>query len=486
MGLPIQRESDGGVAPQGTNAASTAAPAASGGGQPLPEGLRSRMEGVFGAGLSAVRVHEGSRAENVGARAYTQGTDIHFAPGQYDPESKRGQELIGHELAHVVQQSHGRVQPTKQAGDMAINDSSGFEREADELGAKAAAAPAGGVSGGADRSAPDSASARSPAAIQASRGQTAQLQGPTEAEKKQAATLTKELQGLIDQAKWKEIRKTAYPKESKAGIARAKERKDGKRPDLTGLGQIKTLEHFAAAIKALQAGWAKLTPDARTTAVGKALDDELDAQKIPKLLQVKTVKTEFKGSFQAGLWRFNLSEDLVNRTPLSDADAAELCNTGLHEARHAEQAFLSARYAAGPPDNKNAAQIAAEQGIPQDPIAKAAVAQKFDNTTDPTVAALGKQMHKANVTDGDKNQRISDDDYLPEMATMRDAAKLALQALTAAITAQTLANATTKRDELKKAIAEVERRYTLYRNIPYEADAHEVGDAAEQAFKGWP
>lgn len=36
------------------------------------------------------------------------------------------------------------------------------------------------------------------------------------------------------------------------------------------------------------------------------------------------------------------------------------------------------------------------------------------------------------------------------------------------------------------AIAEVERRYTLYRNIPYEADAHEVGDAAEQAFEGWP
>ena len=44
----------------------------------------------------------------------------------------------------------------------------------------------------------------------------------------------------------------------------------------------------------------------------------------------------------------------------------------------------------------------------------------------------------------------------------------------------------TMRDELKAAIVEVERRYTLYRNIPYEADAHEVGDAAEQAFKGWP
>jgi hypothetical protein len=451
----------------------------------LPDALRGRMERVFGAPLSAVRVHEGPQAEHVGARAYTQGTDIHFAPGQYDPGSKHGQELIGHELAHVVQQAHGGVQPTTQAGGLAVNDSSSLEREADELGARAGSAPAGGGEHGASGAPGAAIGAQAAPAVQTSRGHTAQLQGPTDAQKQQAATLITELQALIDHAVWKEIRKTAYPKESKAGIERAKERKDSKRPDLTGLGQIKSLEHFAAAIKALQGGWAAQSPDERTKAVGKALDDELDAQKIPKLLEVKRIKTEFKGSFQASLWRFNLSEDLVKQSPLSDADAAELCNTGLHEARHAEQAFLAARYAAGPPDNKNAAQISAEQSIPQDPVAKAAVAQKFDGKTDPAVAALGKQMYKANVTDGAKNQHISDDDYLKEMGDKREESRLALEALKAAITTQTLAKATTKRDELKAAVAEVERRYTLYRNIPYEADAHEVGDAAEQAFKGW-
>lgn len=76
--------------------------------------------------------------------------------------------------------------------------------------------------------------------------------------------------------------------------------------------------------------------------------------------------------------------------------------------------------------------------------------------------------------------------YLTEMKQKRDEAKAALAALKAKADAGTIAAATTKRDELKAAIAEVERRYTLYRNIPYEADAHEVGDAAEQAFKGWP
>ena len=484
MALPIQRKSDGSAtSPLASDPSASPSPAS--GGQPLPGGLRGRMEPVFGADLSGVRIHQGAQAENAGALAYTQGTDIHFAPGQYDPESKRGQELIGHELAHVVQQSRGGVQPTTQTGGMAVNDSSALEHEADQLGAKAAAAPAQGAEHR-EGQAVVATSTHAPAPIQASHGNAAQLKGPTDAEKQQAATLTKELQALIDGAVWKEIRKTAYPRESKAGIARAKERKEGKRPDLTGLGKIKTLEHFAAAIKGVQAGWAKLSPDDRAKAIGKAIDDELDAQKIPKLLEVKKIKTEFKGSFSPLFWRFNISEELVNRSPLGDSDAAELCNTGLHEARHAEQHFLSARYSAGPPNNKDAAAIAAEQGIPEDPVAKAAVAQKFDNKTDAAVSALGKEMYKANVTDGAKNQQISNDDYLSEMADARKEATLALQALKAKITSQTIAAATTKRDELKAAIAEVERRYTLYRNIPYEADAHEVGDAAEQAFKGWP
>ena len=45
----------------------------------------------------------------IGAQAYTTGSDIHFAPGQYDPHSPAGQEVLGHELWHVVQQKEGRV-----------------------------------------------------------------------------------------------------------------------------------------------------------------------------------------------------------------------------------------------------------------------------------------------------------------------------------------------------------------------------------------
>jgi outer membrane protein OmpA-like peptidoglycan-associated protein len=104
----------------------------------MPEEVRAKMEAAFGVDFSPVRIHEGPHAEAVGALAYTRGTDIHFAPAQYQPTSRRGQELLGHELMHVVQQSQGRVRATAQAKGVAINDDVSLEREADEIGARAA------------------------------------------------------------------------------------------------------------------------------------------------------------------------------------------------------------------------------------------------------------------------------------------------------------------------------------------------------------
>jgi hypothetical protein len=110
-----------------------------GGGAPLPAPVQAKMEHAFDADLSSVRVHEGSEAGALGAQAFAQGTDIHFAPGHYDPGSTAGQELIGHELAHVVQQSQGRVTSGRQnKGGAAVNDDPSLEREADEMGARAA------------------------------------------------------------------------------------------------------------------------------------------------------------------------------------------------------------------------------------------------------------------------------------------------------------------------------------------------------------
>lgn len=105
----------------------------------IPDAVKQRMEESFGTDFSSVRVHPDSgKAPEVGALAYTQGTDIHFAPGQFNPGTSAGQQLLGHELTHVVQQAEGRVSPTTEIGGMAVNDAAALESEADALGKLAA------------------------------------------------------------------------------------------------------------------------------------------------------------------------------------------------------------------------------------------------------------------------------------------------------------------------------------------------------------
>ena len=96
--------------------AEAAAAAVASGGQPLSTGLRAYFEPRFGHGFSNVRVHDhvraGVAARAIGARAYTLGRDIAFAPGAWAPASEGGRRLIAHELAHVVQQGSGRETPS--------------------------------------------------------------------------------------------------------------------------------------------------------------------------------------------------------------------------------------------------------------------------------------------------------------------------------------------------------------------------------------
>lgn len=78
------------------------------GGEPLHEPLRRSMEAVMGADFSAVRVHTGSQSSDlnaeVGAQAFTLGSDIFIGAGAPQLESDAGLELLGHELTHTIQQ----------------------------------------------------------------------------------------------------------------------------------------------------------------------------------------------------------------------------------------------------------------------------------------------------------------------------------------------------------------------------------------------
>jgi len=107
------------------------------GGLPLPDQVRAKMEAAFSTDFSDVRVHIGREASSLGAIAYTWGTNIHFAPGQYNPHTLQGQKLLGHELWHVVQQKNGRVK-NPFGGGVAVVQDHALEAEADRMGIKAA------------------------------------------------------------------------------------------------------------------------------------------------------------------------------------------------------------------------------------------------------------------------------------------------------------------------------------------------------------
>ena len=100
-------------------------------GSSVPDGIRAQMEAATGADLSGVKVHQDKASDTLNrqmtAKAFTTGNDI-FLRSDASPADSR---LMGHELAHVVQQSTGRTVATGGMAAGAANDP--LEHEADQL-----------------------------------------------------------------------------------------------------------------------------------------------------------------------------------------------------------------------------------------------------------------------------------------------------------------------------------------------------------------
>lgn len=96
----------------------------------MPDNLKSGVESLSGVDISDVRVHYNSdKPAQVQAHAFTQGSDIHVAPGQ--------ERHVPHEAWHTVQQKQGRVSPNTSVNNTPVNDDVSLENEADVMGAKA-------------------------------------------------------------------------------------------------------------------------------------------------------------------------------------------------------------------------------------------------------------------------------------------------------------------------------------------------------------
>ena len=114
--------------------------------QRLEAGLQSSMESSFGASFADVRVAELPSVGDLGAQALTHGSNLYFQPGAFNPGSLAGRELIGHELAHVVQQRGGAQ--ANRIGGRGLSFNSSLESEADGAGAAAARGMSVNVSAG--------------------------------------------------------------------------------------------------------------------------------------------------------------------------------------------------------------------------------------------------------------------------------------------------------------------------------------------------
>jgi hypothetical protein len=111
-------------------------------GRALDGESRRRMESAFGQDFSGVQVHTDSRAASLSsqldARAFTVGSDIAFALGEYRPGSMVGDALLAHELAHVVQQGGG-TDSAAAPMTKSVGETNGLEADADAAGVGALA-----------------------------------------------------------------------------------------------------------------------------------------------------------------------------------------------------------------------------------------------------------------------------------------------------------------------------------------------------------
>lgn len=140
----VQRMSDGEDSPEvglegGPVSSETAARIQTkrGGGSPLADGVRNSMETQFNTDFSDVRVHtDGESAklsQRLGATAFTTGSDIFFGANG----NASDQQLLGHELTHVVQQ-----RSMSASGPMTVGpDGDQYEQEASQTAAQIKSGP---------------------------------------------------------------------------------------------------------------------------------------------------------------------------------------------------------------------------------------------------------------------------------------------------------------------------------------------------------
>jgi hypothetical protein len=107
----------------------------------LPTEVAARLSAALGTDISDAVIHTDSAAAQaaaaVNAHAFATGRDVFFGAGEYKPGTREGDELLAHELTHVVQDSEGRIPQASGEGLTVSSPSDSHEREAETAGREA-------------------------------------------------------------------------------------------------------------------------------------------------------------------------------------------------------------------------------------------------------------------------------------------------------------------------------------------------------------
>jgi hypothetical protein len=92
------------------------------------------MSNRFGVDFSQVKIHTDNEAvqmnRELNANAFTNGSDVYFNEGKYQPGSDQGKKLLAHELTHVTQQRAGHILIQKDDKGKQPADSKGVQQVA--------------------------------------------------------------------------------------------------------------------------------------------------------------------------------------------------------------------------------------------------------------------------------------------------------------------------------------------------------------------